>query len=105
MTGRPRLLVAVLLALVGPAACGGDVLTADEVPRGAEDAFAEQAGTGPDVTCPEDIEEEVGARTRCLLTAEALSDELGVTVTVTSVDDEGTRVSVEVDQAPTGGGS
>ena len=37
MTGRPSLLVAVLLALVGPAACGGDVLTAvevDEAPTG-----------------------------------------------------------------------
>src|SRR3712207_8874838 len=46
----------------------------------------------------------VGARTRCLLTAQGLSDELGVTVTVTSVDDEGTAFEVEVDEAPTGGG-
>ena len=105
MTGRPRLLVAALLVLVGPAACGSDVLPAEEVARGAEDALEEPAGARPEVTCPGDIARTVGAETRCLLTAAGLTDELGVTVTVTSVDDEGTRFEVEVDEEPTGGGS
>ena len=104
MTGRPRLLAVALLAVVGPVACGSTVLPADEVAAGAEDALEEEAGSRPEVSCPEDVEAEVGAETRCLLTAEGLEGEYGVTVTVTSVEDGEAQFEVQVDEEPTGGG-
>ena len=104
MTGRPRLLAVALLAVVAPVACGSTVLPADEVAAGAEDALEEEAGSRPEVSCPEDLEAEVGAETRCLLTGEGLEGEDGVTVTVTAVEGDRAEFGVTVDEERTGGG-
>ena len=105
MTGRPGLLGAALLAVLGSAACSATVLEAEDVATKAEDALQEQVGAPFEVSCPDDVEAEVGAETRCLLTAEGLEAEYGVTVTVTSVEGESAEFDIAVDDEPTGGGS
>lgn len=104
----------LLLALVAGAtlalpACGSvllstDTLTAAEVATAAEDALEEQVGTRPDITCPEGLEKEEGASTRCTLTGGDDPVEYGVTVTVTKADDT-TSIGVQVDDQPKDDGS
>ena len=104
----------LLLSLVAGAtlalpACGSvvlstDTLTAAEVATAAEDALEEQVGTRPDITCPEALEKEEGASTRCTLTGGDDPVEYGVTVRVTRADDP-TRIGLQVDDEPMDGGS
>jgi hypothetical protein len=100
---RLRLLVATPLLVLGLAACSSS-LAADDVAEGAEDALETQVGVRPDVSCPEDLEAEVGAETRCTLTVAGDPEEYGVTVTVTSVEGDTANFDVKVDEEPTGGG-
>ena len=100
---RLRLLVAAPLLAVPLSACSfgtTDSLPADEVADGAEDALEDQVGVRPDVTCPEDLEAEVDAETRCTLTVDGDTEEYGVTVTVTSIEDETANFDVQVDDEP-----
>ena len=73
-------------------------ISAEEVARKASDALTESVGQTPDsVECPDDLPATVGARTRCTLTHGG--DSLGVTVEVTSVDDDGDyHLDVQVDE-------
>jgi hypothetical protein len=100
---RLRLLVAAPILALGLAGCSSS-LAANDVEEGAEDALEEQIGARPDISCPEDLEAEVGAETRCTLTAGDDPTEYGVTVTVTSVEDDTANFDVRVDEEPTGGG-
>ena len=100
MPRRLRLLIAVPALLFGLAACGSDVVTAEETAAKAEDALEEQIGTRPDISCPDDLEAEEGAETRCTLTAGEDPTEYGVTVTVTSVEGATVNFDVEVDSEP-----
>ena len=100
---RLRLLLAAPLLAAGLAACGSSSLAADDVAEGAEDALEEQVGQRPDVSCPEDLPAEVGAETRCTLTAGGDPTEYGVTVTITSVDGELPTFTVEVEEGPVAG--
>ncbi|WP_164519691.1 DUF4333 domain-containing protein [Nocardioides ferulae] len=75
-----------------------------------EEALIEQitaeAGQAPDdIDCPEGLEDEVGDKVTCLLTAGV--DELDVWVEVTSVDGEIINFESEIGQvkAPEGGAS
>jgi hypothetical protein len=95
-----RVLAAVPVLLLGLAACGADSLAADDVATGAEDALEGEVGFRPEVSCPEDLEAEVGAETRCTLTAGDDPTEYGVTVTVTSVEDGTANFDVQVDEEP-----
>jgi hypothetical protein len=97
---RLRLLAATPLLIGGLAACGAGTLAADEVAEKAEDALEEQIGARPDISCPEDLEAEVDAQTRCTLTAGGDPTEYGVTVTVTSVEGDVANFDVEVDEQP-----
>jgi hypothetical protein len=97
---RLTMLAAAPLLLVGLSACGASVLTADTVAESAEDALEEQFGVRPDISCPEDLEAEVGAEGRCVLSAGDDPAEYGVTVTVTSVDGEDAKFDVQVDEQP-----
>lgn len=101
MTRRLALLVAVPLLSLGLAGCGGTV-AADDVATEAEAALEEQVGSRPDIVCPDDLEAEVGAETRCTLTAGDDPTEYGVTVTVTAVDGGQAQFDVEVDGQPQG---
>jgi len=75
-------------------------VSADDVAEGAADALEEQVGARPDVTCPDDLEAEVGAETRCTLSVTGDDQEYGVTVTVTSVEGDTANFDVEVDDEP-----
>jgi hypothetical protein len=101
VTGRSRVLFAVPVLALGLTACGLSV-AADEGATAAEDALEEQVGARPDIVCPDDLEAEVGAETRCTLTAGDDPAEYGVTVTVTAVDGGDAEFDVEVDQQPQG---
>ena len=96
------------LALAAAASLGlsltacGVTLVADEVATQAENAREEEIGARPDIVCPEDLEAEVCARTRCTLTAGGEPTEYGVTITVTAVDGTDAQFDVEVDPRPQG---
>ena len=97
--------LAALLALpaaLGLAACGGGTLAAEDVAGAAEDAFEEESGFRYPISCPEDLEAEVGAETRCVLTREDIGQEFGVTVRVRSVEGDRATFDVEVDHRPQG---
>jgi hypothetical protein len=104
---RLRSLVAAPFLLAGLAACSLSLsstttLSADTVASSAEDALEEQIGVRPSISCPEDVEAKVGAKTRCTLTGGDDPTEYGVTVTVTSVDGKNALFDVEVDDQPLG---
>jgi hypothetical protein len=98
---RPVPLVAVPLLALGLTACGG-TFAADEVATKAEEVLEQQVGARPDVSCPDDLDAEVGAETRCTASVDGVT--VGATVTVTSVDDDGAEFDVQVDEEPVGGG-
>ncbi len=98
--GRRLLLLLSAPVLAGGLAACGNVVLAEDVATAAEDSLEEQVGIRPDVTCPEDLDAEVGAQTRCTLTVEGEPDEYGLTVTVTAVEDGDTEFDVVVDDQP-----
>lgn len=99
-----RLMVAAAgVLLVG---CSGSVTIGNSEPELSSDKLAttvaeKLAATTnqpkPDVTCPEDLVGKVGTTTRCTLTAGDGST-LGVTVTVTSVEDEKINFDIKADE-------
>lgn len=104
MTGAAltRLLALVPVFAVGVAGCGGATVAASTVAKAAEDALEQQVGTRPDVSCPHDVSAQVGATTRCTLTAQGLDGTYGITVTVRSVQNGKAHVDVKVDDQPQG---
>jgi hypothetical protein len=94
-----RLLAAVpaLAVLTG---CGADPIPAPDVAEAAEGLLEEEVGFRPEVTCPDDVEAEVGASTRCTLTAGDDPTEYGVTVTLASLEEGEPGWSVQVDDEP-----
>ena len=97
---RPLLL---LPALLGLTACGAGTVAAGEVTSRAEEVLeAETGGVRPEVSCPADLPAEVGAELRCTATIAGGPDEYGVTVTVTSVEDDQATFDVVVDDDPAG---
>jgi hypothetical protein len=83
-------------------ACGASVIAADDVATESEDRLEEQIGVRPDISCPDELEAEVGAEVRCTLTAEDDPTEYGVTVSVTSVDGDDAQLDIQVDDEPQG---
>ena len=102
MSRRSSLLAAVPFLLAGLAACGAGTLSADEVATKAEDALEQQIGIRPTITCPDDVEAEVGAEARCTLTAEGDPAEYGVSIKVTEVDGDNAKFDIQVDDQPQG---
>lgn len=99
---RRRLLLAAPLLALALAACGAGTLEAGTVEEGAADALEEQVGIRPEVSCPDDLEAEVGATMECTLTAGDDPTEYPVTVTVSSVEGDTANFDVEVGDAPVG---
>ena len=100
---RLRLLTAVPVVLVGLSACGGSAtLKADEVATKAEDALEHKIGVRPDISCPDDVKAEVGAKTRCTLTAGDDPAEYGVSITVNKVEGADATFDIRVDDQPSG---
>jgi hypothetical protein len=92
-----RRLVVVLPVLVLATACGAGTVDKDDVAKAAEDALEQQVGQRPDVSCPEDLEGEVGT-----LTADGVDGTYGVTVTVTKVEGDQASFDFQVDSEPQG---
>jgi len=90
----------VLAVLVVGWLDSADPLPAQRVADAVADALEAQLGFRPDVTCPDDVEAEVGAQGRC--TAAAAGDPVGyaATVTVTSVDRDEAEFDVRVARQP-----
>jgi hypothetical protein len=97
---RPLVAVPVFLLLLAGCGSGSGSLSAETVATGAEDALEKQVGERPDIECPEELPAEVGAETRCTLTAGTDPTTYGITVTVTSVEGDTANFDVEVDEQP-----
>lgn len=95
MIRRIALPVVALAAVAGLAGCSSSISQAD-LEKQVKDQLTEQVGTAPDdVSCPDELETKVDAETRCVLTAG--EDQVGVTVTVTSVDGDKYNLDIVVD--------
>jgi hypothetical protein len=94
---RRTLVVLPLLALAG---CGVQTVPAVDVADDVATLLEKEVGVRPDVACPDELPVEVGASTRCTLTAGDDPTEYGVTVTVESVEDDEPEYGVEVDREP-----
>ena len=83
--------------LVSGCGAGEEVLPKEEVEQGSKAALTKSVGVAPQaVTCPEDLDAEVGASQRCTLTDDK-GNELGMTVSVKRVEDGQATYDVEVD--------
>ncbi|MBX9243747.1 DUF4333 domain-containing protein [Actinotalea ferrariae] len=93
--------IASLAALLGGCSVGPTVSVSPEsLAQQVSDQLEEQVGVAPDdVECPETLEGETGASTRCELMAGGAT--YGVTVTVTSVEGTTVRLDIQVDDEPT----
>ncbi|MGW1293893.1 DUF4333 domain-containing protein [Streptomyces sp. NPDC002533] len=89
--------------------CSGSVSIGNSEPKLSSDKLAttvseKLAATtnqpAPDITCPEDLVGKVGTTTRCTLTAKDGST-LGVSVKVTSVEDNKINFDIKADDTPT----
>ena len=94
-------LAAVLPIVLGLVACAGP-LPAESLADAVADALESRLGFRPEVTCPDDVEAQVGAQGRC--TAYAGGDSVGyaATVTVTSVNGDEAEFDVRVERQPRG---
>jgi len=79
---------------------GKGTIFADQVETQAEDSLGEKYGTRPEITCPEDLDGEVGATTRCVLGVSGDEAKYGLTVEVTSLDGSEYSLSFRVDESP-----
>lgn len=85
-----------IIVLFGSSACGGSIQERS-LEKNVADQLEEMAGQRPDeVDCPGDLKAEVGADIRCTLTAGG--EEIGLTVTVTSVDGTDAKYEIQVDE-------
>lgn len=102
-----RLISGVLLAGVALSGCSvrfwggsGSTVEPGELERQVSSSLAAQVGQTPaDMDCPDPLEREVGASTRCTLTAQD-GTQFGVTVTVNKVDGDNVSFDAQVDHAP-----
>jgi ABC-type Fe3+-hydroxamate transport system substrate-binding protein len=102
-------IAAAALVLVGLAGCSASVsvgtpqVTAEDVAQQVSDSLGESVGVPPEkVECPDDLDAEIDAELRCVLTDAGV--EYGVTVTVTAVDGKDVDFTVLVDDGPLSGG-
>ncbi|MFE4450347.1 DUF4333 domain-containing protein [Streptomyces sp. NPDC056796] len=73
-------------------------LSSDKLAATVSEKLARTTGQPePDITCPEDLTGKTGTTTRCTLTADDGST-LGVTVTVTSVDEGKIDFDIKADE-------
>lgn len=91
--------IALLSAGLLASGCSSSV-DQEELEQVITDRLTEVAGVAPEnVECPDDLEAEVDATARCTLTASDGS-QIGVTVTVTEVEDNTATFDIIVDDEP-----
>jgi hypothetical protein len=104
LTRITGLALVVALALT-VAACGGtDTISKDDVAKKVQpefDKLAQDAGQEkfPEITCEDDLKAEEGSSTRCSATGP--DGTLGITVTVSSVEDGNAKLSFKADEQVT----
>lgn len=100
MTTSRLLAAAAVVALATLAGCGDTAVTVDrdDVEEQISSGVADKTGTTPEVSCPDDLDGEVGEEMRC--TASVGSDDYGVGVEVTEVDGTDVDFSWLVDEEP-----
>jgi hypothetical protein len=94
------LCIALLVATgcSGSVSIGGKVIDKSDVEKGASDALTKVVGQAPaSIVCPDDLDAKVGATERCKLTDDK-GNELGMTVTVKSVEGDTANYEVKVDK-------
>ncbi len=100
---RTLIALAAGAALVGCSSGPGSV-DSSEVEKVAATELAAQVGTDqlPDISCPDDLEAEVGATLTCELSVEGDDDVYPVQIEVTEVDGDDVKFDVQVDDTPKG---
>lgn len=102
-TTRSLATAACLAALLAFAGCGDSTpqVQQDDLEQEISSQLEEEVGQAPDdISCPGDLDGTEGEEMRCTLTAGA--DELGLTVTVTSVDGDDVKFDIQVDELDQG---
>ncbi|EHY90671.1 DUF4333 domain-containing protein [Saccharomonospora azurea] len=100
-----RSLRAVAVLAVGAAfALSGcsfkSTVSKEELEKQSFDVLTKMAGEEPaEVECPGPIDGEVGAKTRCVLTAKD-GGRIGYTIEITSYEDNRGKMVVQVDETP-----
>lgn len=104
MLDNRRFLLAGVFVVLAVAGCSAEVRTENRVsPESLQtsvaDALEKQVGQRPEsIDCPDGIDAEKGAETRCVL--EHQGTRYGVSVTVNSVDGGNVKYDVQVDEQP-----
>jgi hypothetical protein len=88
--------VIALTGCSGEVSVGGNAVEQADLEQVVSDELEEIVGEAPDsIDCPGDLDAEVGAELRCVLTAGG--DRIGVSVTVTTVEGDNVDFDIQVD--------
>ena len=101
MTTPARTLAALAATVLLLTGCSANAVDADELADEVSTQLEATVGQAPDdVECPEGLDAEVGAETRCTLTDGDTT--YGVSVTATAVEDDEVSFDIAVDEEPQG---
>ncbi len=99
MTRTPKLILCLVATSFLLAVGCGSKVSSSSIEEQISSALEGQVGTAPDsVSCPDDLDAEVGATARCELSFEG--ETYGVSVEVTSVEGDVAAFDIEVDEEP-----
>lgn len=98
--GAPAALVCAVACAVLLVGCSSPkTVSSADAAQQISDVLEDKTGQRPDdVTCPEDLEAELGATMRCELTDGEAT--YGVTITITDVTDGAATFDIQVDSEP-----
>ena len=88
-----RLLIAAA-SVLGLAACSSSIAQ-DELESQVTSTIESEFGVVADVSCPGDLEAEVDASTECTATDPESGEEIGLRITVTSVEGDTANFDIE----------
>jgi hypothetical protein len=101
MPTRRTLAIVSVTLILGATACGSDSVSTADLEAEVAAQLEAEVGQAPDsVDCPDGLPAEVGAEVRCTLTSGDTT--YGMTLTVTSVEDDQALFDVVVDDEPQG---
>ena len=96
---RPLTSFVVIMGLTGAfAGCGQETVDRDDLQTQVREALTKEVGQqAPDAECPDDLEAEVGATTRCFMDFPE-NKRLNIAVKVKSVEGDTTRFDIAADE-------
>ena len=90
-------LICTALAVPLLAGCGGSAIDNSQLEEQTQEALTKSVGKeAPEAVCPDELKAEKGAETRCHMDFPE-GKRLGITVTVSSVDDDKARYDIVAD--------